>query len=115
LHIEAKTILTYRVRKQESQPHGLAFLQGRAQSENEFSKAQNNGQSDQKNANYDPNNYLHGLPLKSRFKKRNCSIPASRKRPVLALYCCSPQSIVGRRDCGAVALFQTPYSVEVTQ
>jgi len=38
-------------------------LHGRAQLENEFSKAQDDGQSDQKNANYDPNDYLHGLPL----------------------------------------------------
>jgi hypothetical protein len=56
-------------RKQRSQPHGLVSLQARAQLKNELSKAQHDGQSDQKNANYDQNDYLHRLTLISRLIK----------------------------------------------
>lgn len=51
-------------RKQKSQPHRLAFLQGNARSKNELAKAQDDCQSNQKYYNYDPNNDLHRLPLR---------------------------------------------------
>jgi hypothetical protein len=50
--------------KQKSQPHGLAFLQGNARSENELTEAKDHCQSNQKYSNYDPNDYLHRLPLR---------------------------------------------------
>lgn len=43
---------------------GWLFLQDDARSENELAKAQDDGQSNQKYSNYDPNDYLHRLPLR---------------------------------------------------
>lgn len=59
---------TVNLRKPKRQPQGLAFWFGNARLKDELAKSQHYGQSDKKYANYDPNDYLHRLPLKSEFK-----------------------------------------------